>query len=374
MRAFLNKTRRQWADISGIMRVVATPMTSHSLGSLPSGEKIDEHVLTNSAGAILRVMTYGGIVTSLTMPDRNGQFADIVLGLTNLDAYLGGHPYFGAIIGRIAGRVSGAQLRLQGRDYPLQANDGTSHLHGGRIGLDKRLWQAQRIPPPDGGDRLVLTYRSPDGEEGYPGNLAITVTYTLTAANEFIISTEATTDRTTPLSLCHHSYFNLAGENSGSVIDHEVQILADGIVPTDTAMTLSGRRIPVAGSAADLNHPRRLGDVLPQLFQAHGDLYHLRTISAPPPTAPTLVARIVEPKSGRLLQVFTDESCLQFYTASALDGTLIGKSGRCYERHAGFCMECQGYPDGAHQIEFGDILVRPETPQRRTTRYAFSTV
>lgn len=349
-------------------------MTPHPFGSLPSGQTIEAYTLANSAGASLQVITYGGIVTSLRMPDRFGVFADVVLGFNDLASYVAGHPYFGAIIGRIAGRVSGGRLRVEGRDFPLACTDRSNHLHGGRTGLDKRVWIAQPLQRGDGGASLRLSYRSPDGEEGYPGCLDIAVTYTLTAGNSLIIQSEATADRATPLSLANHSYFNLAGEGSGSVADHEVQIHADAWVPTDDSMTLCGRRESVVGRPNDLRLPRRLGDVLPQLFKAHGDNYLVPSPSGGSALEPRAVARVVEPRSGRVLEVSTNESCLQFYTGVNLDGTLVGKSGRPYGRHAGLCLECHGYPDGAGTAEFGDIWVRPGSPQRRTTLYAFSTL
>ena len=350
------------------------PMNSRSIGSLPSGETVEAYTLANAAGASVDVLTFGGIVTSLRMPDRHGRFADVVLGFTGLASYVAGHPYFGAIAGRIAGRVSGGRLVVEGRVYQLARNDGPNHLHGGHVGLDKRVWTARPMARVDGADSLQLTYRSPDGEEGYPGTMDLAVTYTLTATNELLVETEAKADRVTPLSLAHHSYFNLAGEGSGTIADHEVQICASEIIPVDDRLTLSGRRKPVAGSASDFTRPRRLGDALPQLFQAHGDFYLLREHPATPPAKPSLVARVVEPRSGRVLEVHTDESGLQFYTGSALDGTQVGKSGRAYGPHAGLCLECQGYPDATIVPELGDILVHPGQAQRRTTRYAFSTV
>lgn len=348
-------------------------MHPQPFGSLPSGETVEAYTLANAAGASVQVLTYGGIVTSLRMPDRLGRLDDVVLGFDRLGPYLAGHPYFGAIVGRIAGRVSGGRLSVAGRDYALACNDRSNHLHGGHTGLDKRLWRANPAARRDGADSLRLTYRSPDGEEGYPGNIELAVTYTLTAACELIIDTVANADRSTPLSLAHHSYFNLAGEGSGSVAGHELQILAEACVPTDEAMTLSGRREALTGRPGDFTRPLRLGEAMPQLFQAHGDLYHLRAPFAMPPAAPTLAARVAEPQSGRVLEVSTDESCLQFYTGASLDGTLVGKSRRAYGPHAGLCLECQGYPDGASRPEFGDILLRPGVPQHRRTIYAFST-
>jgi aldose 1-epimerase len=348
-------------------------MTPRPFGKLPSGQPVEAYTLANESGASLQVLTYGGIVTSLRMPDRQARLSDIVLGFNDLESYVRGHPYFGAITGRIAGRVSGGRLSVDGRTYDLARNDGPNHLHGGLCGLDKRVWAAEPLSRPDGAASLRLTYLSPDGEEGYPGNVDIAVTYTLTAANEFIIETEAKSDRVTPLSLTNHSYFNLAGEDSGEISGHELQIHADEYVPTDDALTLSDRREPVAGLGADFRRPRRLSEAVPALFKAHGDSYLLRGPGAHAPPSPRLVARAAEARSGRVLEVFTDESCLQFYTGVSLNGTLVGKSGLRYGPHAGFCLECHGYPNASRLSAFGDILVRPGRPQRRRTIYAFST-
>jgi aldose 1-epimerase len=348
-------------------------MNPRPFGSLASGESVEAHTLTNRAGASVQVLTYGGIVTSLCMPDRRGQVADIVLGFNDLEGYTAGHPYFGAIIGRIAGRVTGGRVSLGGETLALACNDRSNHLHGGMRGLDKRVWDARPFPRDDGGSSLQLSYTSPDGEEGYPGRVDITVTYSLTAGNAFIMDSEAAADRVTPLSLSHHSYFNLAGEGAGDISGHEFQILADDFVPAGDAMTLSDTREQVSGRGADFRSPRRIEEALPTLFEAHGDLYLLRAEGAPQPQSPRLAARVVERASGRVLEVLTDESCLQFYTGASLDGTLAGKSGTPYRKHAGFCLECHGYPNASSPGGFGDILVGPGRPQRRRTVYAFST-
>ena len=311
-------------------------------------------------------------MTSLRIPDSRGRIEDLVLGFNELGPYAAGHPHFGAIIGRIAGRVTGGRLWVEGQVYPLACNDRTNHLHGGWVGLDKRIWKAQPLSRADGDPSLRLSYSSPDGEEGYPGSVDIRVTYTLTSKGAFIVETEASSDRPTPVSLAHHSYFNLAGEGSGDVLGHDVQILAEEYVPTGDALTLSDRREQVGGSGADFRLPRRVKDALAELSGAHGDNYLLRGPGAPRPQGPTLAARVTENRSGRVLEVYTDESCLQFYTGVALDGTLTGKSGRPYGRHAGLCLECQGYPNATSVDTFGDILVRPDAPQRRLTIYAFS--
>jgi aldose 1-epimerase len=337
---------------------------SREFGRLPSGEVVEAFELRAASGASVSVLTYGGIVQSVRVPDRAGQIADVVLGFSGLDSYLERHPYFGCITGRVAGRITGGMLRVAGRDCQLALNDPPNHLHGGIHGLDRRLWRATAED-----ERLVLRYHSPDGEEGYPGAVDFTVAYRWTDGHEFIIESEATSDCPTPVSLANHSYFNLAGEGSGPVDGHVVQILADEFVPADEKMTLSGRRESLDGRPNDLRAPRVLGEVLPHLHLRHGDNYLL-----PPTPGVRMVARVTEPTSGRTLEVRTDESNLQFYTGSHLDGAFTGKCGRPYVKHDALCLECQGYPDGAMYPELGEIVVRPGHPQRRTTVYAFSVV
>jgi aldose 1-epimerase len=348
-------------------------MTPRPFGSLASGEPVEAYTLTNDAGASAEVLTYGGIVASLRMPDRENRMADIVLGFGDLQGYVEGRAYFGAIVGRVAGRVSDGRIAVDGSSYALARNDGDNHLHGGLRGLDRRVWDAEPSLAPDGAPSLRLTYTSPDGEEGYPGTVNMAVTYTLTASNALVVDTVATTDRTTPVSVAQHSYFNLAGEGSGTVSQHEFMILADEYVPAGDGMRLTDRREQVAGSSADLRFPRRLQDALPALHRGHGDIYLLRARPTAGPQSPSLAARVLDIASGRVLDVFTDESCLQFYTGVALDGTKTGKAGRPYGPHAGFCLECHGYPNALGADGFGDILVHPGRPQRRRTTYAFST-
>jgi aldose 1-epimerase len=347
-------------------------LTSRPFGTLPSGEPVTAFTLTGAGGLSLQVMTYGGIVTHLRAPDRDGSFDDVVLGFDDFAPYLAGHPYFGAIAGRVAGRTTGARFVLDGRTYDLACNHPPNHLHGGLIGLDKRLWTAHPVDRPDHAPSLRLTYHSPDGEEGYPGAVDIAVTYTVTAANAFIIDSEAVADRPTPFSLTHHGYFNLAGESAGSIDDHELQIHADETVAVDERFTLLGQRVPVKGQPNDFSQPRRLGDAIPHLYQQHGDLYLIPGAAAGT-SALVPVARVTEPRAGRVLTVSTTERCFQFYSGVSLDGACTGKLGRPYRAHAGLCLECEGYPDGANNPAFGDILLRPGQPSRQTTVYSFST-
>jgi aldose 1-epimerase len=331
--------------------------------------------MTGSGGLELEVITYGGIVTRLLAPDRDGRLADVVLGLSDLESYLAGHPYFGAITGRVAGRITGGRFTLDGKTYELARNQVPNHLHGGLEGFDKKIWTAAPMDAPDGGSSLRLSYRSRDGEEGYPGNVDVSVTYTVTGDNVFSIETEAVTDRPTPFNITHHSYFNLGGEGSGSIADHELQIHADRYVPTDEYLTLLGRYESVSDQGNDFRESRRVGDAIPNLFLNHGDLYLLRksgTGRSSTELAPA--ACLLEPGGGRALHVSTTETHLQLYTGSAIDGTLVGKSGVRYGRHAGICLECHGYPDGANAPDFSDNILRPGRPQRHTTMYAFSTI
>jgi len=346
-------------------------LTSRAFGSLPSGESVEAYTLANDSGASVEVLTYGGIVRSLRVPDRRGRVGDVVLGFDGLEGYLGAHPYFGAIVGRIAGRVTAGLLSVNGRIFSVPCNEGPNHLHGGRHGLDKRLWNAECVDRPDGAASVRLSYLSPDGEEGYPASATIAATYSLTASSELVFETEVWSDGVTPISLTNHSYFNLAGE--GAVLGHEIQIAAVDFVPADAALTLTDRREAVSGRGADFTRPRRLGDALSGLAGAHGDLYLLRRADEGPPPEPTFAARISEESTGRVLEVRTDEACLQFYTGVGLDGTLVGKSGLAYARHAGLCLECEGYPNASTVGGFGEILVHPGRPQLRRTIYGFST-
>lgn len=343
-------------------------MDRRPFGHLPTGEPVEAHTLRNASGASAEVLAYGGIVRSLRVPDSRGRLRDVVLGFDSLAPYLRCHHYFGALVGRVAGRITGGRFMLDGRRHVLECNDGPNHLHGGWIGFDRRLWSAQPRAGPDGAASLLLRYRSPAGEEGYPGTLDVSVAYTLSAANVLSVETEAVSDQATPFSLAQHSYFNLAGDG-GSVADHELQVLAEDYVPVDETMALLGRRLPVRGGANDFNLPRRLGDAFGGLARGHGELYFIRR--GPGSAAAAVAARLVEPKTGLGLEVRTSESCLQVYTGSALDVTPAGKSGQPYAAHAGVCLECHGYPDGANVPELGDIILRPGAPRRSRTEYAF---
>lgn len=344
-------------------------ISSRRFGSVPDGGTVDAWTLRGRGGLVLEAITYGGIVTRVLAPGRDGKLDDVVLGFGDLDTYLAGHPYFGAITGRVAGRITNAAFTLDGKIYQLARNDPPNHLHGGVCGFDKRIWDAAPVDRADGAPSLRLSYHSPDGEEGYPGNVQVAVTYTVTDENAFLVETEAATDRTTPLALTHHSYFNLAGEASGSIEDHHLEIFAGEFVPADENLALTGRLESAVRHGIDFRQPHRLGDIIPGLFQHHGDLYAL------PRQAEhklILAARLEEPGSRRVLTVSTTEKYLQLYTGSHLNRGPAGKSGVTYGPYAGVCLECQGYPDAANAAFRKDMLLHPGETQRQTTVYAFS--
>jgi aldose 1-epimerase len=342
--------------------MLCTVISRQAFGRTADGTEVGVYEITNVSGAAVRLLDYGGVVQGLRVPDRMGNLADVVLGGSDMDFYLRRHPYFGCIIGRVAGRITRGYLQINGNEYRLAVNNPPNHLHGGVTGLDRRIWRAET----DGDDTLVLRYHSPAGEEGYPGHVDLEVSYRLTDAGELVIESEARSDEPTPVSLTNHSYLNLAGEGSGSVENHLVQVLADDYVPTDDHLTLSGLRTPVM-EANDLRQPAHFGDFVPRLHLQHGDNYLLD----PHGGEVSVVARVTEPHSGRTLEVRTDEACLQFYTGSFLDGSFTGKSGVPYAKHHGFCLECHGYPDGVTHPQLGDIIVHPGQHRRRTTVYAF---
>ncbi len=338
-------------------------MKATYFGTMPGGEEATLYTLANRNGFEADITNYGGIVTAIRAPDRKGRVADVALGFDSLDHYLRGHPYFGAITGRVAGRLTHGRFELDGRSYALAINNPPNHLHGGVVGLDKRLWRAE----PDGA-RLRLSYLSPDGEEGYPGNVQLTVEYTVTDQNELRIDYLAMTDRPTLLNLTNHTYFNLAGEGEGDICDHELMIVADRYTPSDEQMTLTGASAPVDSLANDFRQSARIGGRIDGLLMQHGENYILRREGR----GLALAARLREPVSGRVMEVLTTEPCLQFYTGRFLEGSLIGKSRRTYGRHAGLCLECQKFPAAHRRPEFDPIELRPEGTYRQSTVHRFS--
>lgn len=340
-------------------------------------ERPGHFTLVNRAGLELEITNYGGIVTSLRVPDREGRLDDIVLGFDGVDPYLGPHPYFGGIIGRYANRVASGRFELEGRELVLACNDGSNHLHGGARGFDRRFWSAAPRRGPFG-PSLVLTRTSEDGEEGYPGVLTCEVTYSLTDANEFRIDYEARTDRPTIVNLTHHSYFNLAGRQCDHVLDHELTIDADAFLPVDESLIPTGEARAVSGTAFDFREPRPIGQRIhaadPQLARGKGyDHNFCLTRRDPGPSGPRFAARLAEPLTGRVMEILTTEPGLQVYAGGALDGSMVGKGGRVYHRHAGLCLETQHFPDSPNHRAFPKVRLDPGEVYRTVTLYRFST-
>jgi aldose 1-epimerase len=357
----------------------ATPQpgstTKKSFGKTPDGQPVDLYVLTNKAGAEASITNYGGAVVSLKVPDRNGKFADVVLGYDTVDGYVADKSFFGALVGRYGNRIGHAQFALDGKTYTLAKNNGENTLHGGIKGFNKALWTAKTLSV-KGGQSLELSYLSKDGEEGFPGNLKVTVTYTWTDANALIIDYSATTDKKTVVNLTNHSYFNLAGQGSGDILGHQLMIQADMFTPVDAGLIPTGELRDVAGTPFDFRKPTAIGariDQNEEQMKLGGGYDHNFVLRSPMDRAEFLAARVVDPSSGRVLEVWTTEPGVQFYTSNFLDGKTIGKGGVGYPKHAAFCLETQHFPDSPNQPKFPSVVLNPGARYHTTTTYKFST-
>ena len=339
-------------------------------GAMPDGAQIDILTLRNASGMEVRAITYGGIITSLKVPDRNGQTADIALGFDSLAGFLTPHPFFGAIIGRYGNRIGAATFTLDGATYTLAKNNGPNNLHGGDKGFDKQVWNAQAVA---GRNAIEFTRTSVNGEEGFPGNLAVRVTYELTDKNELVVDYFATTDKATPVNLTQHTYFNLAGEGSGDILGHQLTINADRYTPVNDTLIPTGELAPVQGTPFDFRQPTAIGarinDANPQLKNGQG--YDHNWVLNRSGDGLQLAARVVEPTSGRTMEVTTTEPGLQFYAGNFLDGTIKGKSGHVYGKRSGFCLETQHYPDSPNKPEFPSTILRPGQEYRSKTVFTF---
>jgi aldose 1-epimerase len=346
-------------------------MKKETFGNVAGGS-VDVYTLTNLHGIEVRATNFGGIITSLRVPDKQGRFEDIVLGFDELEGYIDNRPYFGALIGRYANRIAGARFTLDGAVYSLAANGGPNSLHGGKNGFNKVVWKAEPFENAEG-IGLILTYVSRDGEEGYPGNLSAKVTYTLTDSDELGFDFEATTDKATPINLTQHSYFNLAGEGRGDISKHELTLNADRFTPVDENLIPSGELRPVKNTPFDFTKPTRIGARInnkdEQLAQGHG--YDHNFVLRRKGNGLELAARVHEPQSGRALEVYTTEPGVQFYSGNFLDGTLTGKKGHVYKQRFGFALETQHFPDSPNHPEFPSTILRPGQVYRSRTVYKF---
>lgn len=339
---------------------------------MPDGTPIELFTFTNAHGVEIRAITYGAIIVSVRVPDRRGTLGDIVLGFDTLDGYLTRSRYFGAVVGRCANRIARGRFTLDGTTFQLATNNGPNHLHGGRKGFDKAVWTPEPFHR-DSDVGVIFTLVSADGEEGYPGTLNVKVTYTLTPHDDLMVEYEATTHKPTPINLTQHSYFNLAGEGSGDVLQHELTIDADRYTPVDEGQIPTGDLVAVDGTPFDFRRPTAIGARIGADHEQlrHGGGYDHNFVLNRRSTDLIHAARVVEPRSGRTLDVATTEPGLQFYSGNRLDGTIAGKHGRVYGHRTGFCLETQHFPDSPNHPHFPSAILRPGENYQSKTVFAF---
>jgi len=342
-------------------------------GRTRDGTPVDVFVLTNGRGVEVRAISYGAIIASVRVPDRNGQRGDVVLGFDTIDGYLGTHPYFGAVVGRYGNRIAKGRFTLDGTTYQLATNNGSNHLHGGVKGFDKAVWRGEPVDRGDGSASVAFTHISPDGDEGYPGTLTVRVTYTLTPADELVVEYEATTDKPTPVNITQHSYFNLAGAGTSDILQHRLTIDADRFAPVDATLIPTGELAPVAGTPFDFRQPTAIGARIDGDDQQlkNGNGYDHSWVLNRTGVGLVHAARVEDPSSGRTLDVSTTEPGVQFYAGNFLDGTITGKGGRVYKRRFGLCLETQHFPDSPNHPDFPSTILRPGERFQSKTVFAF---
>jgi aldose 1-epimerase len=352
-----------------------TTVTHSTSSARVDGKPIEVFTLKNGRGIEMQVMSYGAIITSLKVPDRNGRVADVVLGFDSPQQYLDPPPppYFGALVGRYGNRIAKGQFTIDGNPYKLVTNNGPNHLHGGTRGFDKVLWTAAPTETADASS-VMFTRTSPDGEEGYPGNLEVRVTYTLTNTNELSFDYHATTDKSTPVNLTQHSYFNLAGQDAGDILGHQLLINADRYTPVDETLIPTGTLAPVNGTPFDFRRSTAIGERIdqdnPQLKNGKG--YDHNWVLNGSGGRLSVAARLTDPKSGRTMEIRTNEPGLQFYSGNFLDGTIKGKGGHVYAQRSGLCLETQHFPDSPNQKSFPSTILRPGRNYDSRTVLTFS--
>jgi len=361
---------------ASVSRSVASAVTSTPFGATADGRAVELFTLTNGHGIRITLTNYGGIITSLRTPDRSGQFDDIVLGFDNLAGYLHGSPYFGAIVGRYGNRIARGSFTLDGKTYRLAANNGLNSLHGGLRGFDKVIWSAHPFQNQEG-TGVALDYMSPDMEEGFPGTLSAHVTYTLTADDRLIVDYQATTDKPTPVNLTQHTYWNLAGSARRDILGHELTINADSMTPVDSTLITTGEISSVIGTPFDFRTPVPIGARVDQRQNTqirYGNGYDHNFVlnrGSAAPDALVRAAHVVEPSTGRTLEIFTTEPGLQFYSGNFLDGSIAGKGGNVYHFRYGLALETQHYPDSPNHQNFPSTILRPGEQYHTRTVFKF---
>ncbi len=362
--------------VSGSASVpVAANVTEASFGTMPDGTPVKLFTLTNAAGMEVRATNYGVILVSIRVPDRQGKLDDIVIGHDNLEGYLTKSRYFGAVVGRFGNRIAGGRVEIDGKTYQLSLNNGPNHLHGGVKGFDKTVWNAA-IATDARGPSVVFTHTSPDGHEGYPGTVAARIAYTVTDQNELIIDYSATTDKPTVLNITQHSYFNLSGVGSGDVLGHRLTLHADKYTPVDATQIPTGEIAPVEGTPFDFRRETAIGERIdgdsPQLKMSAGYDHNFVLSRNGAGLAPA--ARLVDPKTGRSMEISTTEPGIQFYSGNKLDGSMSGKGGHVYGSRTGLCLETQHFPDSPNKPNFPSTVVRPGEHYKSTTVFKFGVV
>ena len=348
-------------------------MTRATFGKTSAGQTVDVFTLANANGVEARIINYGAIVVSLRVPDRSGRFDDVVLGYDTLDGYTAGNPrFFGAVVGRYGNRIANGRFTLDSKTYSLATNNGPNHLHGGVKGFDKVIWRAEPFKKPEGVG-LVLEHTSPDGDEGYPGTLKARVTYTLNDRNEFSVEYYATTDKATPINLTQHTYFNLAGDGKRDITDHIITIDADRYTPVDSTMIPTGTLASVEGTPFDFRKPNRIGTHIDvdheQIRFATG--YDHSLVLNRSGSGLAHAVHLMDPSSGRTLDVSTTEPGIQFFTGNRLDGSITGKAGHVYLKRYGLCLETQHFPDSPNKPNFPTAILRPGQEYRSRTVFSF---
>jgi aldose 1-epimerase len=369
---FQNCTSKKEESTTSDSTITTNKIEKISFGKLPTGEAADLYTLKNSAGMVVKITNYGGIITYWSAPDKNGKYADVTLGCDSLGGYLKNSPFFGALVGRYGNRIAKGKFTLDGKSYTLVQNNGVNSLHGGKKGFDKVIWTATPI---DGEEpQLKLIYTSADGEEGYPGKLDVEVVYTLQKDNSLKIDYKANTDKPTVVNLTNHAYFNLSGDFSKEILDHEVTLNANKFLPVDETLIPTGELKTVAGTPFDFTKSFKIGariNEVKDLQIKYGKGYDHCWVATDSSKTLKTIASVYEPTSGRVMEVLTTEPAVQFYTGNFLDGMPAGK-GVNYKFRTGFCLETQHYPNSPNEAKFPTTVLRPNETYQTTTVYKFS--